>query len=218
MKKEIKYFIAGFAISIGILVLLYLTTSFIPQLDRNENSKGAPDTRKESITNEKVKDAIKNIKGPENINKARKYAEAGAFLPAIKTCDRIISRGKVDDGVLVFQAECYNQIQEYQKAADNCISVLKKSPSDTWALRTLGATLQKQKKYADAIDKFNQVIKLDNSKGRVDAACSYFALGMIDKENGNIKGAIKNVKIAVKMFPANEYFSDNLEELEWDSN
>lgn len=152
-------------------------------------------------------------KEPDPLKKARLLAGTGDYPAAIKICGELAAAGKADIQTLLFEAETYNQMNEHGKALAKCRAVLKESPDNPWALRTLADTLSRQKKYDEAKTYFNKAIKADTSKEKIDSACAYFGLGMIDKERGNMKSARTNIAAAVKLMPGNEYFKDNLQQL-----
>jgi tetratricopeptide (TPR) repeat protein len=148
---------------------------------------------------------------PDDLRKARLLFQAGLYPPAIKICDHLIGQGKTTDELLIFKAEIYNQLKDYDKALASCYPVLRESPDNIWMLRTVGDALLGQKKYDEAEKYFIKTIELDESKDKTNSAYAYFGRGMIDKDKGNERGFRNNIRTAMKLWPENTNFSKALE-------
>jgi len=100
-------------------------------------------------------------------------------------------------------ASIYAQTGNYEEALKYYNEALKIDPKDTFAMRGIAEVYIGQKKYGEARKKVNEIIVIEE---KVNHPPLYLMLSLIDHEEKNLEGAIKNINKAIEIDPGNIRF------------
>lgn len=211
MKTEFKYAFIGSAVTLAIVLSVYLIMVTPAFKTINENKEALNTQLKDK--DKMVEIGLIKLTGPDNMIKARKYDQLGASKAAIAICEQLKKLNTKDSEVLIFEAELYIKEKEYDRAKKNLITALKAENTNTWALRTMGDLLRHSGANKEAIKYYNKVMELDNSKERADTACVLVSLSKLYESENNYVKALECVDKAKSMNKNTPYDEEKYEEL-----
>ncbi|MBR3883184.1 MAG: tetratricopeptide repeat protein [Bacteroidaceae bacterium] len=116
----------------------------------------------------------------------------------------------IDDGIdyaKLMQGHCYYKLQDYMQSLTVFQGLEKKFPNDIIPKFYIALSLGKQKAHADAIEKFNEVVKLSTQENlcTIDGMIALTNLALLYKDLGMDDLAVATSCEALKNFPEYEF-------------
>lgn len=146
-----------------------------------------------------------NVK-PASLNKRQiPKALALSFLVCIFSFNSFAQK---DNALIKKGNESYNK-QDFEKAANQYLKVIEKSPAHEVAQFNLGNALYKSNKPDEAVTAFDNAIS--QSKNKDKKAQEYYNKGVVQQNNKKLPECIESYKNALKLNPSDEDARQNLQ-------
>lgn len=146
-----------------------------------------------------------NVKPAALIKRQSPKALALSFLVCVFSVNSFAQK---DNAIIKKGNELYNK-QDFEKAANQYLKVIEKSPYNEVAQFNLGNALYKSNKPDEAVTAFDNAIS--QSKNKDKKAQEYYNKGVVQQNNKKLPECIESYKNALKLNPADEDARQNLQ-------